>query len=210
MLDKDMFIVTPKTKLFSSRHTYEIRDKDGQELGSAVQRTGLFAQLIGMVKGPPSTKLEVRTKSDGALQFAVRRRGFLFKKIESVNDKDEVVGRYKGKTFSLSGGFHVYDKDGKHIAEIRGKLFKSEYTIYAPDGKTEMGKVSKKWGGTMKELLGSGGTYGVQISPQFATDTKAKIMILGAAIAIECLMAKKHAKGGEAKGEEEGASGDEE
>jgi uncharacterized protein YxjI len=171
----------------------------------AEQRTGFLAQLLGMIKGPPSTKIEFRSKVDNALLFAVRRRGFLFKKVEAVDAAGEVVGRYKAKSFSLSGGFHLYDKNGKHIAEIRGKFLKSEYTVYAPDGKTEMGKVSKKWGGTVKGLLSSSGTYGVQIAPQFADDNKMKMAILGAAIAIDCLMGKHGAskeKEGEAEGEE--------
>lgn len=209
MLNENMFIVTPKTKLLSSRHSYEVRNESGQVLGTAEQSTGFLDQLLGMVKGPPSTKIEFRTKPDDSLAFAVRRKGFLFKKVEAVDEKGEVIGRYKAKSFSLSGGYHIYDNGGKHIAEIRGKLLKSEYTVFSPDGKTEMGKVSKKWGGMMKSLLTSDGTYGVRISPQFAEDAKTKMVILGAAIAIDCLMGK-HGSGkaggkaeeGEAEGEE--------
>jgi uncharacterized protein YxjI len=56
----------------------------------------------------------------------------------------------------------------------------------------------------VKSLFTSDGTYGVQISPQFGEDDKTKMVILGAAIAIDCLMAKhgKHGKG--EKGEAEG------
>jgi uncharacterized protein YxjI len=204
MLKENMFLVTPK--LLSSNHSYEVRNESGQVLGTAVQSTGFIDRMIGMVKGPPSTKIEFRTKPDNALAFAVRRKGFLFKKVEAVDENGEVIGRYKTKSFSLSGGYHVYDKNGKHIAEIRGKLLKSEYTVFSPDGKTEMGKVSKKWGGMMKTLLSSDGTYGVQISPQFAEDANTKIVILGAAIAIDCLMAKhgKHKAGGKEEGGGEG------
>jgi uncharacterized protein YxjI len=206
-----MFIVTPKTKLLSSKHSFEVKDEKGQLVGSAEQSTGFMDQLLGMIKGPPATKIEVRSKQDNGHAFTVRRRGFLMKKVEAVNPAGEVVGRYKAKTFSLSGGFHVYDKDNKHIAEIRGKLFKAEYTIFTPDGKTEMGKVSKKWGGMAKELFSSGQTFGVQISPQFAEDTNAKIMILGAAIALECLMGShKGGKHGGGEGGEEGGGGGEE
>ena len=96
----------------------------------------------------------------------------------------------------------MYDGAGKHVAEVRGKLFKSEFTFLAPDGKTEMGKVSRKWGGTMKEMLSSDRTYGVQISPEFADDRKAKIMILSGAVAIDALL-RKH--GGKSEKGEEGS-----
>src|SRR6266581_618069 len=48
-----------------------------------------------------------------------------------------VIGRYKAKLMSLSGGFHVYDKDGKHIAEIQGKMLKAEYKFVTPDKASE-------------------------------------------------------------------------
>jgi len=53
----------------------------------------------------------------------------------------------------------------------------------------------------MKELLSSNGTYGVQISPQFTEEKSTKIMILGAAIALDSLL-KTHSAG--AKAAEEG------
>ena len=205
MLNTNLFVVTPKTKLFSSKVSFEIRDEHGQVIGTADQTTSLLAQVIGMVKGPPSTRIGVLQKPDDSLVFAVRRSGFLFKKVETVDEQGEVIARYKKKGLSLSGGYHVYDKSGKHIAEIRGKLFKAEYTVFAPDGKTEMGKVSRKWGGMMKELLSANGTYGVQIAPPFAEDQQTKIMILGAAIALDSLL-KTHVKGSKGEAESEGST----
>ena len=93
-----------------------------------------------------------------------------------------MIGRYKAKMFSLSGGFHVYDKDAKHIAEIKGKMFKAEYQFVAPDKKTQMGSVSRTWGGLAKSILSGGGTFVVQIDPKFATNTTAKMLMLGATI----------------------------
>lgn len=209
MLDTNMFVVTPKSKLFSSRHSYEIRDQTGQVLGAAEQKTGLLASLLGMIMGPPSTSIDFRTSPNSPPTFSVRRRGFLFKKVETVNGKGEVVGLYKAKSFSLSGGYHVYDAAGKHVAEVRGKLFKAEFTFFAPDGKTEMGKVSRQWGGMMKEMFSSDHTYGVQISPEFADDQKTKMMILGGAVAIDALLRKHGGKGGKDE-EGEAESGGEE
>jgi uncharacterized protein YxjI len=204
MLSSSTFLVTPKTKLLSSKHSFEIRDQNGNIVGNAEQKTGLLDALLGAVLGPPATKIEVKQKSDGAPVFTVRRRGVLMKKVECVDEKGEVVGRFKGKSFSLSGGYHVYDKDGKHIAEIRGKFFKAEFTVFAPDGKTEMGKVSRKWGGAMKELLSSDKTYGVKISDAFANEQQTKIMILGAAIALDSLLKKEGVAGKAEGGGEEG------
>lgn len=187
MLERTMFVVKEKGKLFSSRKSYEILDDAGTVIGTAEQKTGALANLIGMVMGPASTAIEFREKPDDSLVFTVRRSGLLFKKVQAVDAQGVVLGTYKAKKFSLSGGFHVYDKDGKHVAEIRGAMLKSDYTFFSPDGKTELGKVSKKWGG-MKSLVTSAGTYAVQVAPAGADDPKTKMLVLGAAVAISALM----------------------
>jgi uncharacterized protein YxjI len=202
VLEHTTFIVSEKGKVLSSRNSYEIRDEAGKPLGTAEQSTTAMAKLIGMVKGPASTKIEFRATGSAAPAFTVRRHGFLFKKVDVVDGSGKVVGRYKSKRFSLSGGFHVYDGAGKHLAEIRGKMLKSEYTFFSPDGKTELGKVSKKWGGAMKSLFTSADTYGVQIAPAAAGDERVKMLVLGAAVAIDCLMSTQGgASGGESDSE---------
>lgn len=199
MLDQNTFVVKQKAKLFSSRASFEILDGSGTVTGTAEQSTSALAKLIGMVLGPPATTIEFREKPDDSLVFAVRRRGLLVKKVEVVDAQGVVIGLYKAKRFSISGGFHVYDGSGKHVAEIRGKLLKSNYTFFQPDGKTEMGKVSKKWAGAMKEMFTSADTYAVEIDPAFADQPTVKMRILGAAVAIDSLMSTRG--GGKGGGE---------
>jgi len=198
MLEKNTFLVKEKAKMFSSRNSYEIFDEEGKLMGTAEQQTSGLAKILGMLLGAPPTQIDFREKPDDSLVFTVRRRGWIFRKVEVVDAQGVVLGSYKAKRFSISGGFHVYDKDGKHVAEIRGQLLKSDYTFYQPDGKTEMGKVSKKWAGAMKELFTSADNYAVQIQPAFADQPTVKMLILGAAVAIDCLMSTQGgASGGE-------------
>jgi uncharacterized protein YxjI len=198
MLERNTFVVKQKAKMLSSRNSYEILDEEGKVIGTAEQSTGGLAKVLGMLLGDPPTQIEFREKPDDSLVFTVRRTGYLLKKVQVVDSQGVVMGTYKAKKFSLSGGFHVYDKDGKHVAEIRGQLLKSDYTFFQPDGKTEMGKVSKKWAGAMKEMFTSADTYAVQIQPGFGEDPKTKMLILGAAVAIDALMSTSGgASGGE-------------
>src|SRR4051794_35974467 len=121
LLDHNKLEVKSQTKAFSSKKAFEILDgESGQLLGTARDTTGFLPSLFG------STVIEVRDASNDAPLFTVSRTGFLFKKDEVKNPQGEVVGRYKAKMLSLSGGFHVYDKDGKHLAEIQGKMLSAE------------------------------------------------------------------------------------
>ena len=130
----------------------------------------------------------------------------LHQKVRVFDGEGKVAGTYKTKKFSRSGSFHIYDKDGKHFAEIKGRMFKDEYKFLAPDRTTEMGTVSKQWRGLAKELFAAGPAYGVEIAPAYAEDTRAKMLILGAALAIKGIFSQKAGKGGgkaEEGGEEE-------
>lgn len=116
LFDHLKLVVKSASKVFSWKKNYEIVDADsGQALGTAKDTTGLVASLLG------GTTIEVRDASNGTPLFTVRRTGLIFKKDEVVDAEGQVVGRFKEKRFSLSGGFHIYDKDGKHLAEFRGK-----------------------------------------------------------------------------------------
>jgi uncharacterized protein YxjI len=206
VLDRNKFVVKQQAKMFSAKQAYDIVDPaSGETLASAKVKTSLMATLLALFMGKDkmSLTLEVRD-TDGALLFSVRRSGLLFKKVRLLDHKGQVVGQYKAKMLSLTGGFHVYDKAGKHFAEIKGKMFKSEYTILAPKGGAEMGKVSKKWGGMSRELLSGAGTFGVEIAPAYSENATVKMLILGAAIAINAIFKKKSGKGGGDEGEDDG------
>jgi uncharacterized protein YxjI len=204
VLDRNKFVVKGQTKNLEATGNFEIADgESGEALGLGTEKKkGLMATLLGMALGKDnmSKTIEVRKKSDNALLFSVRRAGFFFKKVQVLDAEGQVAGQYKTKKFSLSGGYHIYDKDGKHIAEIKGKMLKSEYKILAPDGAKEMGSVSRTWGGLAKSLLSGTGSYGVQIEQAFAENPNTKILLLGAAIAIDTMFPKKGKEGAAAGG----------
>jgi uncharacterized protein YxjI len=205
VLDRNLILVKEKSKLFSSRKSYEILDESGAAIGTAEQSTGALAKILSAALGDTPTQIDFKDASGNPV-MTIRRKGYLFKKVIAEDGNGEVLGRYKAKMFSLAGGFHVYSLDGKHLAEIRGKLLKSEYTIFGPDGKTELGKVSKKWGGMARELLTSADTYAVQIAPAAADDPRLKKLIVGATVAITALMPSKKGGGGSSGGSDEGGS----
>jgi uncharacterized protein YxjI len=186
LLDHNKFVVKAQSKAFSSKKSFEILEGDsGQVLATGTDTTGFFPKFFG------ATTIEVRDSSTGAVVFTVGRMGMIFKKDHVLDAQGQVVGQYKAKMFSLSGGFHVYDKDGKHLTEIQGNMLKAEYKFLTPDKSTEMGSVSRTWAGLAKSLFTGGDTFGVQIDPKFTSDTNVKMLILGATIAIESVFKQK-------------------
>lgn len=189
MLKGSKFVVSGK--ILSMKTAYDIKDDSGAVLATAVEQPASFmATLLGSVLGKDSIPktVEVRNKG-GKLFFSVRRSGFFLKKVELLDADDKPLASYKAKIMSLAGGFNVYDLEGKHLVEIKGKMFSSEYKFVTPDGKA-LGSVSRTLGGMAKALLGGSGSYGVQIEPAYADDDNMKSIILGAAIAVDTMFKK--------------------
>ncbi|HYV37127.1 MAG TPA: phospholipid scramblase-related protein [Gemmataceae bacterium] len=200
---KSKFIIKEQGK--ASKKTYEICDgDDGDVLATGKPKSGFLDLFTGGVA------ITFRQSSDNAPVFTVKRSGMLMKKVQVLigGASGKVLGTYKAKMLSLTGGFHIYDKAGKHVAEIKGKMFSSDYKILTPDG-DEIGSVSQSWGGLAKALFTGKGTFGVQIAPAFADDANAKIRILGATIAINALFKKAKAGGKISKGGDDDGGGGE-
>jgi hypothetical protein len=195
VLTSTKFVVTEQSKMLTAKGVYDIIDGDTKKpLGTAAVRSpGLMATLFGALIGKDrmTTTIDIRQKADDALVFSIRRKGWFFSKVQLLDGQGQVIGTYKTKKLSLAGGYHIYDKDGKHFAEVRGKLLKSEYKFLLPDGTTEMGTVSKQWGGMARELFSSAKTYGIEIAPRCAEDSMAKMLIIGGAVAINAIFSKK-------------------
>lgn len=201
MLEANTFVVKEHVKFISNSNTYDILDAaTGQQLGVAQEKIGLAKQLLRFVlpKQIMSTVVEVREKPDDQLVFSIRRGPYLFRSRVEVLDADgKLVGYYVSKFFTIGGGFHIYDKSDQHFAEIKGKWTGFDYRFLSPDGKVEMGRVSKTFnlGSIVKDLFTSADTYGVQVSPELADEPMAKMLILAAALAIDTIY-KEEDRGG--------------
>jgi len=200
MLEHNTFVIKEKVKIISNVQSYDIFDDAGELLGTGQETIGVLTQLCRwfMSKQFLPTRLEVREKPDDSLVFAIRRGWYLFRsRVEVVDAQGELIGYFKSKFFTISGGFHVYDKDDKHFADVKGKLLGWNYRFLSPDHKVEMGQVSKKLGaiGILKEMFTSADTFAVQVNEDLGDEPMAKMLILAATLAID-LIYKSESSGG--------------
>ncbi len=189
MLEADKFMVKEKVKFFKTHQTYDIFDYDTQEhLGTAEETiSGLVKTLRWFIsKQLMPTTVQVRDH-DGALVFTIRRGSFFFRaRVEVLNADGELIGYFKSKIISIGGGFWVYDKTDKQFAEVKGNFIGFKYRILTPDG-AELGKVSKEWGGAVKELFTSADTYMVDVADDLTDQPVAKMLVLAAALSIDII-----------------------
>jgi Scramblase len=194
MLECNSFAIQERKKILSSVQSYDIRNGEtGEVVGSAREEIGFFTKSLRWVmsKHLLPTKLEIREKPDDSLVFMLRRGWYLFKsRVEVRDSQGHLVGFFRSKFFTISGGFHVYDKDGKYFAQVQGRLFGFDYRFLTEDGKVELGRVSKVLGGlagVAREMFFSADNYFLMINPDLAEQPMAKMLLLAATLAVDLI-----------------------
>lgn len=188
MLEHQNYLVREQINLLKTTDTYDILDPDtGTQIGVAREVPGSFVAIMRLFisKKLMPTKVEVREHPEGSLVFTIRKPvTFIRQRVEVHNAQGEQIGYFISKMFSIGGGFDVYDKNDRNFAEIRGKWTGWEFTFLTPDGH-EMGRVTKKWAGMLKQLFTSADNYVVSIADDLADQPIAKMLLLAAALAID-------------------------
>jgi uncharacterized protein YxjI len=202
MLECNSFAIQEHKKILSSVQSYDIKNGEtGDLVGSAREDIGFFTKTLRWVVSKQflPTKVEVREKPDDSLLFTLRRGWYLFRSRVEVRDaQDALVGYFKSKFFTISGGFHVYDKDDKYFARVKGRLLGFDYRFLTEDDKVELGQVSKVIGGAAglaRELFFSADHYYLKINPELAEQPMAKMLLLAATLAVD-LIYKSQSQGG--------------
>ena len=141
------FLVKEQVKFLKSHATYDIFDADtSEQIGVAEETIGQLAQILRwfISKQLMPTSVEVREKPDDSLVFTISRGWYLIRSRVEIHDaQGALVGYFKSKILSWSGGFTVYDKNDRPFAEVKGNFTGFKYTVVTPDGRVQLGKVSK-------------------------------------------------------------------
>lgn len=202
MLECNRFAIQEHKKVLSSVQSYDIRNGDTDDLvGTAAENIGTVTQLLRWVvsKQLMPTTVEVREKPDDSLVFTLRRGWYLFRSAVEVRDSQgHLVGTFRSKFLTISGGFHVYDKDGNYFAHVKGRMFGFNYKFLSEDGSVELGSVAKRvggLGGLAREVFFSADNYFLEVSPSLADRPMAKMLLLAATLAVDIIY-KSESKGG--------------
>jgi len=202
MLECNSFAIQEHKKILSSVQSYDMKNGEtGELVGSAREDIGVLTKTLRWVVSKQflPTKVEVREKPDDSLVFTLSRGWYLFRSRVEVRDaQGELVGYFKSKFFTISGGFHVYDKNDKYFAHVKGRLLGFDYRFLTEDGKVELGQVSKVIGGmagVARELFFSADHYFLKINPDLTEQPMAKMLLLAATLAVDIIY-KSESRGG--------------
>jgi uncharacterized protein YxjI len=188
MFDRRSYAVKEHVGIMKLTDTYDIFDAEtGEQIGIAKEEIGIVKQLLRLLinKKLLPTTVVLRESEDGPPVLTIHRgMMFLTAKVTVSDGQGNELGYFKSKFFSLGGGFYVYDRAGTQSAEVKGDWKSWNFRFLAADGR-ELGVVTKKWGGMLKEMFTSADNYHIQLADDVPTGGALAALLLAAGLAID-------------------------
>jgi len=184
ILSENVLVISQKAKLIETKNEYEIFDGSGTEIGTIREleqsKTKRAVRLLSGVDQFMTHKLGVY-EADGQPVCTLLRPAKLMKSKIMITD---AAGSDRGAI--LQGNvmgkkhFKLVDGEGGEIGSIDAENWRSwDFAIHDANG-AEVGRVTKKWNGILKEGYTTADTYVLEIEGEVSDDLRL-IMVASAA-----------------------------
>jgi uncharacterized protein YxjI len=111
---------------------------------------------------------------------------FFMSHIVIKNAEGNIIGTIQQKFKLFKPTFKIFNPSGDLIAEISGDWRAWNFNI-TDSASNQIGTISKKWAGALKEIFTSADKYNVTIEPNYS-NVQNKIAILTGAITIDMVL----------------------
>lgn len=186
--ESNEYFIDQKVNFFKFESEYKVFNESGTQIGIIRQRISTSHKLLSMLlnKAMMPFLLEIIDLDGNVL--AVIKRGWTFFMSEIIihGPHHEMYGYIKQKWKFFKPTFHIMDAQKNFIAEIKGDWKAWNFVISEPNG-SNIGTVSKKWAGAMKEVFTSADKYNVSIKEEYKENID-KIVIVSTAITIDMVL----------------------
>ena len=116
-LNKNLFFVKEHVKIFKAANSFDIIDPDSKQivLQCTEEGLGFFTKMFRFTDYKRMTPFNMEIKTpDGQKILTVRRGVSIFlSDVEVLDDRNNVIGKFKQKFFSIGGKFQVLYVEGK-------------------------------------------------------------------------------------------------
>ncbi len=189
--ESNTYFIDEKVNFFKFENCYQIYNDKGENIGAIKQKLNIGQKLLSLLisKTMLPFLLEIKDSNDNLEVTISRGWTFFLSKITIKNAQGEAIGYIKQKFKLFSPTFNIFNTSEELIAEISGDWKAWNFTINDA-ANNQIGSISKKWAGAMKELFTTADKYNVQIEENYA-NLENKIAILAGAITIDMVLKEK-------------------
>jgi uncharacterized protein YxjI len=189
--ESNTYFIDEKVNFFKFENCYQIYNDKGENIGAIKQKLNIGQKLLTLLisKTMLPFLVEIRDSNDNLEVTISRGWTFILSKITIKNSQGEAIGYIKQKFKLFSPTFNIFNTSEELIAEISGDWKAWNFKINDA-ANNQIGSISKKWAGAMKELFTTADKYNVQIEENYA-NLENKIAILAGAITIDMVLKEK-------------------
>lgn len=169
-----------------TNNRYTVQSPDGKvTLFAAETGSGFGAFLTrGLLKAKRPFTILTRDAS-GSVALNLRRPWtWFFSHLDVMDGTGRLLGTVQQRFAFFARRFSVLDANGNEVAELHGPFFRP-WTFRVLVGGQEVGKISKRWSGMLREAFTDADTFGVEFGPSMSPDVR--VLVLGATFLIDFL-----------------------
>ncbi len=191
VLNKNLFFVKEHVKIFKASNSFDIFDPETQQLimEAREERLGFFTKMLRFTDYKRMTPFEIDINTPAGDRLITVKRGvaWFVSTVEVLDEKDQLIGKFKQKFFSIGGKFEVLDAHERSLCWLKGTWTSWDFKFISNDGK-EFASVTKKWSGFGKEFFTSADNYVLQIGEEVPANHSLRQLILAAVMCIDLVL----------------------
>lgn len=183
--DSSQIIVKQIKELFEividweTANKYSIRDENNNEIGFAAERSlGIFHKIVrNILRSHRSITIDIWDNNKKLIFTGKRPFYFFFSDLNVKGSNGENLGDIKTRFGFLKRKFDLLDQRGHLFARIesfRWRLW--TFSIYDSTGR-ELGVISKKWGGLLKEAFTDTDMFAIDLSKYQWTEEQKSVLL---------------------------------
>jgi uncharacterized protein YxjI len=184
----DDYFIDEKVAFLKFTNAYKVYNSAGDLIG-AIKETmpsGLKILSLFLNKGLFPFKLDILDTEEKVLATIKRGWTFFMSQIKVLDPEGNLIAQIKQQFKFFKPTFNILQDDGTPIASITGDWKAWNFTI-VDGGNNQIGTITKKWNGILKEAFTTADKYIVSINPGVAEDAK-KIAVVATAITIDMVL----------------------
>ena len=169
---------------FEMKNKYNVMDHWGNPLFDAEEEGGSFATIITrflLTALRPFTMHIFSAEGKGLFRLK-RPFRFYFHQLDVCKADGAPLGTVKRRFSILRRLYSVLDRHGNEIYQLFGPIL-HPWTFQIQKGGRELGKITKKWSGLLKESLTDADNFGITFPK--GIDLGQKVILLGAVFLID-------------------------
>lgn len=190
LLRNNQFLFKEQIGMFKAANNYDVfHPETGEKILEAREpHLGWLTKLFRFTDYKRMTPFQVELSTPDRQNVLTVKRGFslFLSKVEVFDERQQPVGFFKQKLFSIGGKFDIFDAQENKVCSLKGSLTGWDFRFVRQD--QEIAQVSKKWSGLGKELFTSADNYMLSIDDGVAGGDGLRLLIFGAVICIDMVL----------------------